>query len=407
MMDNIYRQRREKLECEDGSLFLLFAESDSQILFQQNKNFFYFTGLEISEAVLIMKRLDGKFSSTLYIATVLPERIVWEGEKMSFTEAESISGIESVRDIADFERDLSGHLNGISNVFMDLNYPHLNTPQDKSLYWCSRIRDKYPQLNFCPVSPRINKLRMVKDISEIENLKKAIEITNKGISRVMRELKAGIYEYQAEAMLHYEMLNAGIRNWGFKPIVAAGKNAATLHYNKNNSKIGKEELLLLDVGVLYHNYSADISRVIPVGKKFTARQREIYNEVLQVQKDVINIVEPGINIKDLNARTVELISEALIRLKLIKKKEDYKKYYMHSVSHYLGMDAHDPFTVWGAILEPGNVITVEPGIYIPEEGIGVRIEDDILVTENGYENLSSAIVKEIDEIEAIRAAGVN
>jgi Xaa-Pro aminopeptidase len=210
-----------------------------------------------------------------------------------------------------------------------------------------------------------------------------------------------MFEYQVEALIYNEMLMNGVRNWGFKPIVAGGKNAVTLHYGENNQKLQANKLLLLDVGALYNNYSADISRTFPIAKSFTKRQKEVYEEVLQVQKTIINTVEPGITLKDLNQKTVELLTEALFRLKLIKDKSEVRNYYMHGVSHFLGMDTHDVF--WGdTILEPGNIITVEPGLYIEKEEIGIRIEDDILVTESGGENLSIGIPKEVEELEEIR-----
>ncbi|MCK4653865.1 MAG: M24 family metallopeptidase, partial [Candidatus Cloacimonetes bacterium] len=201
-----------------------------------------------------------------------------------------------------------------------------------------------------------------------------------------------------EALLIYEARKNGIKHMAFKPIIASGKNAATLHYEKNNSKIGKNDLVLLDVGASYNNYSADISRTFPVSGKFTKRQKAVYEEVLNINKAIIKMIKPGVSLPDLNKRTIELITEALIRLKLIKDKKDYKKYYMHSVCHHLGMDAHD-IGKRDSILKAGNIITVEPGIYIPEEKIGVRIEDDILVTKDGYKNLSENIPKEIKELE--------
>ncbi|MCD6102248.1 MAG: Xaa-Pro dipeptidase, partial [Candidatus Cloacimonetes bacterium] len=244
---------------------------------------------------------------------------------------------------------------------------------------------------------------------------------NEGIRSILEHAKPGMMEYELEAYFKFECIKRGEKKLAFSPIVASGKNATILHYEKNNSKIEKNDLVLLDVGAKYQEYNADISRTFPASGKFNKRQKEVYNEVLQIQKKIINSVKPGITIKELQTKTIELITEALFRLKLITKKskvspppspdisgaatddsEEYKKYYMHGVSHHLGLDTHD-LSDREEKLQVGNVITVEPGIYIKEEKIGVRIEDDVLVTKNGCEVLSSKIPKEIEEIERITA----
>jgi Xaa-Pro aminopeptidase len=242
-------------------------------------------------------------------------------------------------------------------------------------------------------------LRSVKTKWEIEQMQKAIDITGDGIKNIFKKSKIGMMEYELDAILKYEINRNGLKHIGFKSIIASGKNAATLHYEQNDSKIGKDEMALLDVGAACNGYSADISRTFPVSGKFTKRQKEVYSEVLAINKKIIKMVKPGIGMKELNEKTVELIQKSLIKLKLIKDKKDYRKYYMHSIGHHLGMDTHD-LGARDSVLEVGNVITIEPGIYIPEEKIGVRIEDDILVTKTGYKNLSENIPKEINELES-------
>ena len=274
----------------------------------------------------------------------------------------------------------------------------MNSPLNKEQSFVRQIRDRFPKILFDDLSKIILPLRTVKEKWEIKQIQKAIDITGKGIKQIYKKARAGMMEFELEAIFNYEITKTGLRHLGFKSIIAAGKNAATLHYESNNSKIGKNDLVLLDVGASYNNYSADISRTFPVSGKFTDRQKAVYEEVWNVQKAIIKMIKPGIGLKELNKKTVELISKALIKLKLIKDKKNYKKYYMHSISHHLGMDTHD-IGKRDSILKAGNVITVEPGIYIPEESIGVRIEDDILVTKDGYKNLSENIPKEIEEIE--------
>ncbi len=407
MSSNLFSERRERLSqlCDDGSMLLLFAKSDKGLSFLQNNNFFYLTGLNIPEAILMVSKHKGKLITEIFIERSIPERIVWDGDKMSKDQVKKISGVEKVDYLDRFEPSLTTALainSGTKKLFIEESRLSLQEGLNKPLSIASKIKERYPFIQIGCLNDIINPMRMIKNDWEVEQLQKAIDLTAKGINSVLNSSLAGKYEYQIEALIYFELQNEGIRNWGFKPIVAGGKNATTLHYSSNDCKIASNDLLLMDIGALYNSYCADITRTIPVAKKFKKRQKEVYSEVLNVQKEIINLVEPGITLQKLNQTTVELITESLFRLKLIKEKNQVRKYYMHSVSHFLGMEAHDVFKQ-GAILEPGNVITVEPGIYIPEEGIGVRIEDDILITDNGSKVLSAAIPKEVDELEEIRS----
>ena len=403
MKDKILETRREKLSSvlENGCMLVVFAAKDDSFSFVQNNNFYYLTGLNTPEAILLMSKTKGILNTNLFIERTIPERIVWDGAKMSKEEAQEISKIDGVFYLDEFERVLASQLSISHRLFLEMDAVKLYEPPTKNQFFAEQIIKKNPSITIDNLAKLINPLRMKKDEWEVEQLKRAIEVTGLGIDNAYQNARAGMFEYQVEALIYNEMLMNGVRNWGFKPIVAGGKNAVTLHYGENNQKLQANKLLLLDVGALYNNYSADISRTFPIAKSFTKRQKEVYEEVLQVQKTIINTVEPGITLKDLNQKTVELLTEALFRLKLIKDKSEVRNYYMHGVSHFLGMDTHDVF--WGdTILEPGNVITVEPGLYIEKEEIGIRIEDDILVTESGGENLSIGIPKEVEELEEIR-----
>ena len=405
MNKEIYIERRKGLNAilENDTMILLFAAADDSIYFQQNKNFQYFSGLEIPEAIMLLVKRDGKISTALFLERTIPERIVWDGAKMDKKTATGISGIEKIFWLDEFERELAGSLIDLKKIYLEIDSLTLQQPVTKPLYYAEQIRLRNPSISFEPLKKVAATLRMKKDEWEIEQLKKAIDVTAAGLNRVFKETRAGMYEYQLEAMMSYELMNHGLKNWGFKPIIATGKNAVTLHYCRNDCKIARNDLVLVDVGALNNNYSADITRTFPVAARFTKRQKEVYTEVLKVQECIINMIEPGITLKELSSKTVELLTEAMFRLKLIEKKEEYRKYYMHGVSHFLGMAAHDISVYYGeSILEPGNVITVEPGLYIEEEGIGVRIEDDVLVTENGAELLSPQIPKQVEELEAIR-----
>jgi Xaa-Pro aminopeptidase len=246
-------------------------------------------------------------------------------------------------------------------------------------------------------------MRAIKSDWEVMQLQKAIDITGKGILDILENARSGMMEYELEAMLFYRMQRSGVQRWGFDPIIAAGINAATLHYEKNECQISSGDLVLLDVGASYNNYSADISRTFPISGTFTERQRELYSLVLEVQKEIIAMIKPGIQIATLHKASRELLAEGLIKIGLIQTPDEVSKYYMHGIGHFLGMDTHDINPLGhSVVLEPGHILTVEPGIYIPEEKLGIRIEDDVLVTAEGHCVLSQNIPKEIAELEEIR-----
>ncbi|MBC8385694.1 MAG: aminopeptidase P family protein [Candidatus Cloacimonetes bacterium] len=402
MDKKLLTKRREKLakKLKKDEIIIVFAASEKHDTgyFQQENNFLYLTGLEVPNAILIVYKGKEKPVNELFIERNIPEMVVWEGEKMLPEKAKEQSGIENISFLDEFERKIGSYLLIKKRCYINRIFSGLNSPLNKQQLFIKSVRDRFPGLTFEDFTEIIRSLRMIKDKWEIEQIRKAIDITAKGISKIFRNAKSGMMEYELEAILNYEITKAGMRHLGFKSIIAGGKNAATLHYVHNNSKIGKNVLILMDVGASCNNYSADISRTFPISGKFTVRQKAVYNEVLKINKKIIEMIKPGVGLKELNDKTVELIKAALIKLKLIKDEKDYKKYYMHSVSHHLGLDTHD-IGKRDSILKAGNVITVEPGIYILDEKIGVRIEDDILVTKTGYQNLSENIPKEIEDLE--------
>ncbi|MBN1326829.1 MAG: aminopeptidase P family protein [Candidatus Cloacimonetes bacterium] len=403
-MVKFLQERRKKLFelLQEQEMAVIFAaeQNDSPIPFLQNNNFLYFTGLNTPGAILLFYRAKQQLITFLFIERGIPEREVWDGKKMTIEEAAKLSGIEKVLYLDEFQRTLEFYLHITQKFYLNLDSHSLSDSIDRKHQLVERIRLYYPEIVFSDVVALMRPLRSVKDEWEIEQLRKAIDVTGTGIKQIMSKALPGMMEYELEAILNYEALRKNLRHMGFKSIIAAGINAATLHYISNDSRVEENDLVLLDVGAACNNYCADITRTFPISGKFTKRQREVYSEVLAIQKEIINMIKPGISLPELNDRTITLIKEALIRLGLIKADGDYRKYYMHSVSHHLGMDAHD-LGLRDSVLSSGNVITVEPGIYIPEENIGVRIEDDILVTVQGFENLSVNIPKEIDQLEEI------
>ena len=387
-------------QINENDIVILFANSIPKYphSFLQDNNFFYFTGLKIPNAVLLIQKVKDKTVLHLFIERGIPEMEVWEGKKMTKKEATKISGIKTVSFLDEFERKINFYLSTTKKCYINIGAGNISSPISKRHEFTKKITEQFPHVQIEDTTSIVKLLRIVKDKWEVKQIQQAIDATGSGIKRIYKEAKAGMMEYELEAMLRYEILKKGFNHLGFRPIIASGINAATLHYEHNNSKIGENDLILLDVGAACNNYSADITRTFPVAGKFTKRQRAVYKEVLNINKKIIKMIKPGIGLVELNQKTIELIQEALIRLKLIKKKEDYRKYYMHSVSHHLGMDTHD-LGARDSVLKEGNVITVEPGIYISEEKIGVRIEDDILVTKKGSKNLSQNIPKEIEELE--------
>ncbi len=405
---NYTKARRESLgaSLQNGEACILFANQAQNLRkFSQDNNFLYLTGLNIPNAILLLIKNGDIVQETLFIERGIPEREVWDGKKMTRDEAQEISGIKGVLYLDEFDATLSMWCPMLNKVYANIGYVALDQPLNYALYKLEPIRSRYPQIQLADITPLITPLRKVKDAWEIEQLQKAIDVTGEGILDIFKQARAQMYEYELEAMLFYRMQRRGLHHWGFAPIIASGINAATLHYGQNNCQIEQGQVVLMDVGAACNNYSADVTRCFPVSGRFSERQRQIYQLVLDVQKEIIEMIKPGVTLMDLQVKTRELLAESALAIGLIKDLDEITKYYMHGVSHFLGMDTHD---VGGrnAVLEVGNVITVEPGIYIPEENLGVRIEDDVLVTEEGHCVLSANIPKEISEIEEIRCAAL-
>lgn len=406
MNQEITRPRREKLlnSLKEMDAVILFAALEVKLeKYKQENNFLYLTGLNTPNAIYFgIKGLRGN-TEYLFIQRNDPEREVWEGKKMTVEEAKEQSGVPNVAYLDEFENLLSAYCPAINRIFSNIGNQALNAPLSYAMFRLQPVRERYPQIAIQCITEVITPLRKVKSDWEIMQLQRAIDITGKGIMDIWESAEAGMMEFELEAILFHRIQRSGLKHWGFAPIIAAGVNAATLHYEKNECQISTGDLVLLDVGASYMNYSADISRTFPINGTFSQRQAQVYGAVLKVQKEIIQMIHPGVQLMDLQIKTRELIAQELIALGLIEDPAEVFKYYMHGVSHFLGMDTHD---VGGrdAALEVGNVITVEPGIYIPEERLGVRIEDDVLVTEEGYCVLSQNIPKEISEIEEILKA---
>lgn len=373
------------------------------------RNFFYLTNLDRSNFALVLVKSSSGTRELLFIDEVSELEEKWSGHRMKKPEASALSGISeaNIYGMADLKKQLGRFMmnEGIVGGYFDLerhSYHHLDTEQ---VVFAKEFQSQYPFVKLQNLYPMISKMRQIKSDEEIANIRTAIDKTRAGIHAMMKVSKPGMFEYEIEAHYDFTAKLGGVQEKAFHTIAASGVNATVLHYDTNNTQTKDGDLILFDLGCAWHHYSADISRTFPVNGKFTARQKEIYQAVLDVEKTVITHVMPGVKMSELNKLARDLLADKCRQLGLIGENDkDVLKYYYHTIGHALGLDTHDvggrDFT-----LEPGMIITIEPGLYIEAEQIGIRIEDDILVTKDGYENLSIDIIKEIEEIEQFMTSG--
>lgn len=405
------KRRREKIfeTIEEDSILILYSgqspvkSGDETYNFTPDRNFYYFTNLDIEKSFFVIQKSESKYVEKLFIQRNNPQLARWVGENPSKEHCSQISGIkvEDILYLDEFEGYIENVLSrtNIENIYLYLKKPILQK-ESMELKIAQEIQNKLPFLNVKDIAKKISELRTIKDEEEINNIKKAIEITKEGIMNLITNSKPGMYEYELEAYFDFTLRKKGVKDFAFKPIVASGKNSTILHYSSNNSQTQEGDLVLLDLGAQYNYYSGDISRTFPINGKFTERQKEIYSIVLFTMKKVESSAKPGTTLFELNEIAKKSLSEGCKKIGLITSEEELQKYYFHSVSHFLGLDTHDVGNKH-IQLKPGMVITNEPGLYIEEEEIGIRIEDDLLITEGGCENLSKDIPKEIEEIESL------
>ena len=410
-----YVARREKLieTLDDGSLTIIFAgvgkkrSADENFDFVVNRNFYYLTGIEQENSILMLVKVDGIVSTYLFIDEKDEKVEKWTGLKLTADEARYLSGIGNVCLRSSFDGKLMAsldknmtHFGEIKKVYLDLE-KELKIDECKSTNeFAKELKEKNSQLIIEDVHDKIMKLRIIKSPAEIELIRDAIHTTDVALLNVLNKMKAGLYEYNLRNVFEYtvhEDLNATL---AFHSIVASGKNAVILHYPNPQDKLHENDLVLLDVGACKSNYCADISRTYPISGKFSPLQRKIYSIVLECNKQTSKFIRPGIQLKEVQDFALNYLAEECFAQGLIPSKDRIRDVYYHSVSHHLGLDTHDG-TDRDSILSPGMIITCEPGLYFKEYGIGVRIEDDVLVTSDGSEVLSKDIIKEISDIEKI------
>lgn len=408
MIKDVFINNRKNLleKVEDNSAVILFAgkapvkSADEDYAFTPNRNFYYLTGVDEPTHILVLTKINGKDKDTLFVLRPDLEKEKWIGKSIRPNEATEVSGIEDVQYLDTFEAVINRLIvtESIENIYFDLERRSIYDEKSVAEAFASKITSTYPQVKIKDVYNKISELRLIKSKEEIEEMRKAIKITIEGVESLMKNSKPGMKEYELEAYFDFVCKTNGAKDYAFKTIAAAGKNATILHYVDNNSEIKDNDLVLFDLGAQINYYNADITRTIPANGKFTDRQKEVYEAVLRVNEKVTKAIKPGVNILEWNNQATEWIAEECINLGLIKDKSEVRKYYWHSIGHSLGLDTHD---VGKRDIEfkLGMVYTVEPGIYIEEESIGVRIEDDVLVTEDGYEVLTKDMIKTVEEIE--------
>lgn len=387
------------------------TNADGSMGFKQNSDLFYLTGVDQEDTILIVYPdvKDGKHKEVLFIKETSELIAIWEGAKLTKDQAKEVSGIEHIYWFHEFEKVSKAFFYQTENIYLNANehtrqYIDTETAEQR---FNKTIMAKYPLHQIQRSAPIMHKIRSVKSTYEIELIQQACDITEKGFRRLLSFVKPGVWEYEIEAELIHEFLRNRSRGYAYGPIIASGASACVLHYVDNNKQCKDGDVLLLDTAAEYANYASDLTRCIPVNGRFSKRQKEVYNAVLFVMKEATKMLLPGTTFEKYNKAVGELMTEQLLKLGLLKTDEvkmqnpnwpAYKKYFMHGTSHYLGLDVHDV----GFFHEPmqaGNVFTVEPGIYIPQENLGIRLENNILVTTTGQLDLMKNIPLEADEIE--------
>ena len=417
--DLFVRNRKKFAEqMEPNSLAILNSNdiypisADSTMPFQQQRDIFYLSGVDQEESVLVIfpDCPKTKNREILFLKETNDHIAVWEGEKLTKEKAFETAGIQTVYWLEEFEKVLFELMTQAEKVYVNTNEHYranveTETRDARFIKW---LKGKYPAHEYRRCQPILQRLRSVKEPEEIELMKTACDITEKGFKRVLKFIKPGVMEYEIEAEYIHEFIRNRSDGFAYTPIIGSGYNACVLHYIENNQECREGEMILMDVGASYGNYSSDMTRCVPASGKFTERQKEVYNAVLRVKNEAARMLVPGNDWAEYHVEVGKLMTRELLKLGLLTQeqvdKEDpdwpaYKKYFMHGTSHHIGLDTHD----YGILTEPmqaGMVFTVEPGIYIPEENLGIRLEDDYVIQEKGEPiNLMENIPIKVEDIE--------
>jgi len=424
-----YEQIDKKLFVENRELFsiklkentlaifnandIMPTNADGTVPFRQNNDLFWLCGVDQEETILVIfpDHPDKNLREILFLKETNEEIAIWEGAKLTKEEAYSTSGIPTVFWLSELENKLAELITKADEIYLNKNMHSRSTSevQTRDDRFRIMIKEKFSSKNIIEVAPIMHELRYIKSKIEIALMQTACNITERGLKRILPFIKAGVMEYEIEAELMHEFLINRSAGFAYQPILASGINSCVLHYIDNNKPCKDGDVLLMDFGAEYANYASDLTRTIPVNGKFSARQKAVYNSVLHVMKEATKMLVPGTNFKDYNKEVGRIMEAELLKLGLLDKhdvkKQDsknplFKKYFMHGTSHSIGLDVHDVGS-FETPMKDGMVFTCEPGIYILEEKLGIRLENDILITTNGPNNLMKNIPIEVDEIEEL------
>ena len=419
--NKLFIENRKKFtkQLKAGSLAIFNSNdvmptnADGTMGFRQNTDLFWLSGIDQEQSVLVLFP-DAKLADNreiLFVRETNEHIAIWEGAKLTKEQATQVSGIKSVYWLNNFHQILQALFAECEHIYLNANehsraFIEVETREARFAKWC---KENYPTHSYQRSAPIMHNLRAIKSEEEIKLIQTACDITEKGFRRILSFVKPGVWEYEIEAEFIYEFIKNRSAGFAYGPIIASGGSSCVLHYNDNNKQCKAGDILLLDVAAEYANYASDLTRTIPVNGKFTKRQKDVYNAVLRVMQGAIKMLKPGNNLSDYQNDVGKLMEEELVGLGLLKiqdiKKQDsknplYKKYFMHGTSHFLGLDVHDVGDKYRK-LEAGMVFTCEPGIYIKEENIGIRIENDIHITAKGPVDLMKNIPVEAEEIEGL------
>ncbi len=388
--------------------------ADSAMPFQQHRDIFYLSGVDQEESILVIfpDAFNDEHKELLFLKETNEIIAVWEGEKLTKDAAFETSGIKSVYWLEQKESVLKTILAQADKIYINTNeHTRANTiVQTREDRFIIDLQEKYPAHSYRKAAPIMHNLRAIKNPIELELMQKACDITEIGVRRILDFIKPGVMEYEIEAEIMHEFLRNRSQGFAYTPIIGSGKNACVLHYIENNQECKDGDVILMDFGAEYANYASDLTRSVPVNGRFSSRQKDVYNAVLRVKKAAEKLLVPGTFLHEYHKEVNAMMESELLGLNLITKTDienqnpdwpAYKKYFMHGTSHFIGLDTHDVGS-WTQPIEAGMVFTCEPGIYIPEENLGIRLEDDLVVQESGDPfNLMGNIPIELEEIEEL------
>lgn len=406
-------------QMEQGSIAVFHssytypASADAMLKYKQDTDMLYFTGIAQEQTTLLLfpDATDEAYKEVLFIRKTNPTLAIWEGHKYTKEEAKQRTGIETIYWAEEMGGIFDALMTEAETIYLTTN-EHLRATKgldDQNTAFAKKVRQEYPAHRVAKASPILHRLRSIKSEAEIALMQKACEITEKGFRKVLSSLKEGVWEYELEADYISEFTRNGSEGFGYEPIIASGIDSCTLHYLDNNKRCEAGGLVLMDVGAAYGFYNADMTRTVPVDGRYTPRQKQVYDAVLRVKEYANQTLRPGNFLKEYHRLVGECMQEELLSLGLItkedvnksdKKMPAYRKYFMHGTSHFIGLDVHD-YGLWREPIRENMAFTIEPGIYIPDEGFGIRLEDNYVIGEKENLNLMKSIPIQTEEIESL------